>query len=247
VIRLERGRVVEHVTAASGNDVAQASEQQAHSPNAVEAVAVTKQFQLSGETVHAVDGVDLAVPRGAFNALVGRSGSGKSTLLSLLAGWQRPDSGEIRYLVDGVARDPRLLEWETLAYIPQRFGLIPELSVRDNVDQPARLRGTSDSDRDWIELLLDRLGLAELARRTPNEISVGQQQRATVARALALRPPFVVADEPTSHQDPGWRDRVIALLREMTENGATCIVATHEPEIARRGDLVRHMHDGRLV
>jgi ABC-type lipoprotein export system ATPase subunit len=246
VIHLERGRVVEYTPTGAANELP-APTQRLSLPVAVEAVALKKEFRLPGGIVHAVENVDLAVPRGGLSVVVGRSGSGKSTLLSLLAGWQRPDSGEVRYHVDGVARDPRLLGWETLAYVPQRFGLVPELSVRDNVELPARIRGTSELDHAWIDSLLERLGLAELAHRMPNETSVGQQQRAAVARALALRPGFVLADEPTSHQDPGWRDRVIALLKESTENGATCIVATHEPEIGRRGDSVWRMHDGRLV
>jgi putative ABC transport system ATP-binding protein len=246
-LRLERGRIVDaprapRVEEPNGRPVDSRAQ-----PPAAEAVGLTKRFHQVGGIVHAVEEVDFAAAPAAFTVVAGRSGSGKSTLLSLLGGWQRPDEGEVRYRIGHAGSDPCDLEWEALAYVPQRFGLVPELSIRENVGQPARLNRTLDRHAAWIDFLLDRLGLSELARRMPSEVSVGQQQRAAVARALALKPAVVLADEPTSHQDAGWRDAVVSLLKELSDDGMACVVATHEPEVARHGDALWWMQDGRLT
>src|SRR5581483_10141311 len=167
---------------------------------------VQKSFRRAGETVVAVREADVALRPGETGVLLGRSGSGKSTLLTLLAGWQQPDAGEIRW--DGKPDDPSRLPWGRLAYMPQRFGLLPELSVRENIEYPARLDGSLPSIRDRVDRLLEGLGLDELAARLPAETSIGQQQRTALARALVLRPTVLLADEPSSHQDAGFRDRV---------------------------------------
>src|SRR6476659_6974845 len=148
----------------------------------------------------------------------------------LLAGWQTPDVGEIRYEPDGIPAAS--LPWRRLAFLPQRFGLLPELSVRENVEYPARIAGELDERRDSIEALLAALGLDELTDRPPHETSIGQQQRTALARALALSPDVLLADEPTSHQDAGWRDRVWELLEEAAGRGTASLIATHE-EAAR--------------
>jgi ABC-type lipoprotein export system ATPase subunit len=170
--------------------------------------------------VRALEGVSLDLHAGELAVLVGRSGSGKSTLLMLLGGWERPDAGSI-------APDPRR-PWSELAYLPQRPALVPELSVRENIELPARLREELEPRREHLERLVEVLGLGELADRYPHETSVGQQQRASLARALALDPRIVLVDEPTSHQDPFFRDRVWSLLLEATGRGTSCLVATHE-------------------
>jgi putative ABC transport system ATP-binding protein len=151
-------------------------------------------------------------------------------MLTLLAGWQKADAGEIRFEPDGAA--PASLPWRRLAFLPQRFGLLPELSVRENVEYPARLAGELAGRSASIEALLAALGLDELAHRPPHETSIGQQQRTALARALALSPDVLLADEPTSHQDAGWRDRVWELLEQATANGSSSLIATHE-EAAR--------------
>ena len=114
--------------------------------------------------------------------------------------------------------------------MPQRFGLLPELTVRENVEYPVRLAGGRSLARS--EELLDRFGLAELADRLPAETSIGQQQRAGLARALVLSPAVVLADEPTSHQDAGWRDVVWELIHQAAEEGTALFVATHEERAA---------------
>jgi putative ABC transport system ATP-binding protein len=204
----------------------------------VAARGLRKDYRRGPETIHALaDGtVDLA--RGEVAALLGRSGSGKSTLLTLLSGLARPDAGELHYALR--AADPRDLSWGELAFLPQRFGLLPELTVRENVEFPARLAGAGSD----AEALLERLGLDELANRPPQETSIGQQQRTALARALVLRPAVLLADEPTSHQDAGWRDEVWRVLVDAAESGTSCLVATHEEEIARYANRVWEVESG---
>jgi ABC-type lipoprotein export system ATPase subunit len=212
VVRLDRGR-----NAAETVPSRPAGRLDTPGPDAVvEVRGVAKAYG----GVRALEGVSLDLHAGELAVLVGRSGSGKSTLLMLLGGWERPDAGSI-------APDPRR-PWSELAYLPQRPALVPELSVRENIELPARLREELEPRREHLERLVEVLGLGELADRYPHETSVGQQQRASLARALALDPRIVLVDEPTSHQDPFFRDRVWSLLLEATGRGTSCLVATHE-------------------
>ena len=194
----------------------------------LEARGLTKRY---GETT-AVDDVSLAIREGELATIVGRSGSGKSTLFMLLAGWERPDGGTV-----SAGRT-----WAEFAYLPQRFGLVPELDVRENVDLPARLAG----ERGATDELLAALAIDSLGSRYPHEISVGQQQRVAVARALTVRPRVLLVDEPTSHQDGESAERVWSLLRAAAAEGTACLVATHEPDAAARAHTAWTMADGRL-
>jgi ABC-type lipoprotein export system ATPase subunit len=236
VLRLAAGRIVED---GEQREARPARPRATHGPPLLVGHGIDKRF---GD-VHAVAAAGLELPAGAFGAILGRSGSGKSTLLSILAGWQRPDRGSVAVAPDGA--EPSALRWDRLAYLPQRFGLMPELSVRENVGLPARLVATADHD--WIETLLRELGLAEFAERLPAETSIGQQQRTAVARALALKPALLLADEPTAHQDAGWRERTLDLLETAAAGGTTLLVATHEPAIAARATHLWEMAAGDLV
>ena len=189
--------------------------------------------------------MSLELRPGELAALLGRSGSGKSTLLTLLAGLQAPDAGELRYRLS--SPDPAELPWRELAFLPQRFGLLPELGARENVELPARLAGELDERREWIAALMAALGLEELADRPPHETSIGQQQRTALARALVLRPAVLLADEPTSHQDAGWRDRVWALLEQAAEQGTSCLIATHEERVADYATRAWRIEEGVLL
>ena len=166
---------------------------------------------------------------GELAVVVGRSGSGKSTLMMLLGGW-----------LGTFDVDP---SWADVAYVPQRFGLVPELTVRENVDLPARLAGGEGATGD----LLERLALTELENRFPAEISIGQQQRVAVARALCTSPQILLVDEPTSHQDAASAERVWALLAWAAEQGTACFVATHEPDARRRAHTSWAIEGGRLT
>jgi ABC-type lipoprotein export system ATPase subunit len=207
-------------------------------PVAGEAREIRKTFHRAGEDIVAVDGVSVAVRSGELAALLGSSGSGKTTVLNVLAGWEQPDSGVISVPGPG---------WDDVAVLPQRFGLLGELTVRENVEYPARLAGRLDEARPWLEELLAGLGLAELADRFPHETSIGQQQRAALVRALALRPRLLLVDEPTGHQDLVSAYAVVRALRAAAERGSACLVATHERELIPFFDTVFTLAGGRLT
>jgi putative ABC transport system ATP-binding protein len=238
VLRLERGRVVTEAAAIPAERPAVRDLQD--EPIALSARGLSKTFAHGGGDVRAVSDVTLALRRGELGVLLGRSGSGKSTLLTLLAGWQAPDEGEIS------PSGPAAWAWAELGYLPQRFGLIPELTVRENVELPARLAGSRVEEAKRVDGLLRDLGLDELQHRRPPETSIGQQQRTALARALALRPAVLIADEPSSHQDAGWHDAVWALLARAAAEGTACLVATHEPEAAQYASRVWEI-SGRVI
>jgi ABC-type lipoprotein export system ATPase subunit len=179
-----------------------------------------------------VDDVSLELRAGELGVVLGRSGSGKSTLLMAAGGWVAPDAGSVE--IPG-------LRWHETSYLAQRFGLLPELSVAENVGLPLRLSG---APADEVDGLLESLGLGGLELRLPAETSIGQQQRTALARALLLRPAVLLADEPTSHQDAGWRDRVWRLLAAAAEAGTACLVATHEDAVAEFATRVWRIEEG---
>lgn len=241
VLHLERGRVIDGGMAVQAAGAA-APDAPAGAEDAIEARAISRTFTHGGESVHAVRDASFTLRRGEIGILLGRSGSGKSTILTLLAGWQPPDSGEI--LWGGHPTDPAALPWAELGYLPQRFGLIPELTARENVELPARLADRRDELAPRIDHLLGELGLTELAGRVPSETSIGQQQRIALARALVLSPRLLLADEPSSHQDAGWHDAVWQLLAEAAGEGTACLAATHEEDAAQYATHVWRIAEG---
>jgi ABC-type lipoprotein export system ATPase subunit len=211
----------------------------------LEARGLDKTYRRGAERVHAVSGIDLALFPGELVALVGPSGSGKSSLLGVLAGWEPPDAGQLTWAASGRGAPG----WAELATVPQALGLLDDLSVRENVALPVRLQlGRRRATEGRTEELLGLFGLAELADRSPSETSLGQQQRAAVARALVLTPQLVLADEPSAHQDAAWVHDVFAALRQVVhDRGAACLVATHDPDALRFADRVLHLADGELT
>ena len=210
-------------------------------------VALRKTFRRGSEPVHALDGVDLRVAAGELVALVGPSGSGKSTLLALLCGWETADSGTLAYAGALADRPPSSLGWAELALVPQALGLVPDLSLADNVLLPARLRSGLAGARERADQLLADFGLAHLADRYPHQASLGEQQRVAVARALLLRPAVLLADEPTAHQDRGHADALLDALTARAREGSAVLVATHDEIAWSRADRVFSMRDGRLT
>jgi putative ABC transport system ATP-binding protein len=210
-------------------------------------VALRKTFHRGSESVHALDGVDLRVAAGELVALVGPSGSGKSTLLALLCGWETADSGTLAYAGALADRPPSTLGWPELALVPQALGLVPDLSLADNVLLAARLRGELAAARERADQLLADFGLAHLADRYPHQASLGEQQRVAVARALLLRPAVLLADEPTAHQDRGHADALLDALIAQAREGSAVLVATHDEIAWARADRVLSMRDGRLT
>ena len=212
----------------------------------VEVRGVTKSYRRGPEVVHALAGATFTLLPGEVVALVGPSGSGKTTLLNVLTGWERPDSGEIAWDGDATV-DLAALSWGSVAVLPQRLGLIEELSVRENVELPLRLGEALDgAGAQRVVELLAFLGLDELADRPPSETSLGEQQRTALARALLVVPRLVLADEPAGHQDAASAERVFRGLRAAASQGTCALVATHNPDSLRFCDRALRMTDGRV-
>ncbi len=208
---------------------------------AVQLRHVSKTYGRGDEAVHALRDVSLSAVPGEIVGLVGRSGSGKTTLLSVTAGWEALDAGEIDAPGAGSPT------WSDIAVVPQRIGLMEELSIRENVEYPARLLGQLPDRRDLVDDLLEAFGLQGLSRRYPKEISLGEQQRSALARALVLRPRLLIADEPTGHQDAAWGRRIFDVLADAASLGTCCLVATHDRTLSPLMDRVVSMADGRVV
>jgi putative ABC transport system ATP-binding protein len=209
----------------------------------LEVSGIAKTYRRGPERVVALDGVSFSLGTGELVALVGPSGSGKTSLLNILAGWEDADDGRVSWL-EG---DRGAIAWDSLAILPQRLGLVEEITIRENVALPVRLAGGPKADQTPVEDLLTELGLGELADRLPEEVSLGEQQRAALARALVLSPAVLLADEPSGHQDEGWTDRLVRLLHRTCERGMTGLLATHDRALLAAVDRVLYIRDGRLV
>jgi putative ABC transport system ATP-binding protein len=211
----------------------------------VRAGGLRKSYRRGAESVHALRGVGLELHEGELVALVGPSGSGKSTLLNVLAGWERPDAGGVAWA--GGDPGPGGPPWATLALVPQTFGLLEELSVRENVELPLRLAGVAAAERGRrAGEALQAFGIDALADRTPGDGSLGEQQRTALARALVAAPRLLLCDEPTGHQDAAWAKHVFQALLEATRQGGACLVATHSEQAVHFADRVLGLRDGQL-
>jgi putative ABC transport system ATP-binding protein len=244
VVALDHGRIRPRATRARATDPiasVRPTEDPDPRPLLLAIRGVSKRYARGGEVVRAVEDASLSVGRSELLALVGRSGSGKTTLLNLVAGWEEPDRGEIDWAVP-MTGSP--LPWGEVGIVPQHLGLVDELTIRENVEYPARLAGWLGEASARIDAFLESLGLAALQDRYPRETSVGEQQRTALGRALVLSPRLVLADEPTGHQDEGWTEAVVAALQTATIEGTAFLVATHDPEVIRRSDRVVTMTDG---
>jgi putative ABC transport system ATP-binding protein len=220
-------------------------------PRQAPAVALANVSKTYPGGVRALDGVSLAVERGAFVAVTGPSGSGKSTLMHCAAGLDTPTGGTVH--IDGTEigrlSETRRTELRRLrvGFVFQSYNLIPSLSVADNITLPLRLAGRAP-DRAWLHTLVDRVGLAGRLAHRPAELSGGQQQRAAIVRALAARPAVVFADEPTGALDLRTAREVLDLLRDLVDGlRQTVIMVTHDPLAAARADRALVMADGRVV
>jgi putative ABC transport system ATP-binding protein len=211
----------------------------------VEARDLQKSYRRGAESVHALRGVSLQLHEAELVGLVGPSGSGKSTLLNLLAGWERPDAGAVAWA--GGDPGPGGPSWAALALVPQTFGLLEELSVRENVELPLRLAGVGATARSRrVDEALAALGIDALADRAPWEGSLGEQQRTALARALVGTPRLLLCDEPTGHQDAAWAKHIFQTLLEAARQGTACLVATHSQQAVHFADRVLGLRDGEL-
>jgi putative ABC transport system ATP-binding protein len=214
------------------------------------ATDLRKSFGEGEATVVAVDGISLSVAAGEFLAVTGRSGSGKSTLLALLAGMERPTSGEVwleeRRLAETSDADLARLRRREIGFIFQTFNLLPVLTVEENVALPFLL--DRRPPREWIRPVAEALEVVGLSHRrthSPERISVGERQRVAIARALAVRPRVLFADEPTGSLDSERGVEVIGLLRSAAERGSAVVMVTHDGAAAARADRTLQLRDGR--
>jgi putative ABC transport system ATP-binding protein len=189
--------------------------------------------------------VGLDLYPGELVTLVGRSGSGKSALLALLAGFDVPDSGSVHIAgLPGGASPP----WSTMAVLPQSFGLLDELTLEENVASPMLFSGGSVPDAMARAAdLLGALGIGQLARRYPAEVSIGQRQRVALARAVAGRPKVLLADEPTAHLDHATIELAVQLLLDFVADGGACLIATHDQALTARAHRRLELRDGRIA
>jgi putative ABC transport system ATP-binding protein len=211
----------------------------------VQLSGIEKRFSRGPEIVEVLRGISLELDRGEVVALVGPSGSGKTTLLNIMAGWEEPDRGEAAFIAGGATFSFRGRTWDEVAVVPQSLGLLEELTIGENVGLPLRLRKVDHTTiRPRVNTLLTSFGLDAYYDRLPQEISIGEQQRTALARALIADPMLLLADEPTGHQDAGWAERVFAAFRAAAKNGTACLVATHSDEMLEYCDRVLGIHAG---
>ena len=205
-----------------------------------------------GETaVDALCGVSVDFERGRFSAIMGPSGSGKSTLMHILAGLDRPTGGTVT--VDGTElaglddKDLTNLRRDHIGFIFQFFNLLPMLTAAENIALPLKLAG-GKPDAEWLEELVDKVGLSERLGHRPSELSGGQQQRVAVARALVSRPSVMFADEPTGNLDSTTSGEILALMRDSVDTlGQTTVMVTHDAHAAAIADRVLFLADGMIV
>jgi putative ABC transport system ATP-binding protein len=219
---------------------------------AIEIRGLTKVFGSGQTAVRALDGVDLEIGRGEMVAIMGPSGSGKSTLLHLLGALETPTSGSIALAgrrFDGLDdRELTLLRREGIGFVFQFFNLLPSLTAEENVLLPALIAGLRDEAiAARARALLDRVGLAGRTTHLPSELSGGEQQRVSIARALLMEPALILADEPTGNLDSKSEAQVLELLAELNrDEGHTIVMVTHDPDAAAVAGRVVFMRDGRI-
>src|SRR6201991_3134530 len=219
-------------------------------PTVLSVRCLTKTYRSAGEEVVVLRGVNLSIAAGERVALTGESGSGKSTLLHLIAGLDAPDGGEIRLAHTSVSdltdAGRAALRRDRLGLVFQQFNLIPSLDVEDNLVFQSRIAGKHDTA--WQTELIERLGLAALLKRYPEQLSGGQQQRVAIGRALATKPMLLLADEPTGNLDEDTADSVLALARDLVaRTGCGFLMVTHSSRLAATLDRQVMLHAGRVT
>jgi len=213
--------------------------------------AVSKRFRLRGREVTGLDAAELHIEDGEFVAVVGSSGSGKSTLLLTLGGLSRPDTGSVHLngysLYDLSLPDRARARRETIGFLFQTFNLVPYLTALENVQVPLYLAGRSLAEQEQeTRRLLEEVGLGDRLDHKPAELSVGQQQRVALVRALANKPKLLLADEPTGSLDPARAEELMAQLKRLNEEGLTIVMVTHDLSVAARATRHVRMELGRI-
>jgi putative ABC transport system ATP-binding protein len=213
---------------------------------------IHKTFHRGKEAIHVLENLDLDVPAGSFEALMGPSGSGKSTLLNIIAGLDRPTTGTVRVAGEDLTKlsDGQLAKWrsQTIGFVFQSFNLIPVLTAAQNVELPLLLTSLSSSQRkQHVETALRVVGLEDRMDHYPRQLSGGQEQRVAIARAIVNDPKIIVADEPTGDLDRKSADDVLALMDRLNkELHKTIFMVTHDPAAAERASVQRKLDKGAL-
>ena len=219
--------------------------------HAAQLVNATKVYGSDDTMVTALDEISVAVPEGRFTAVMGPSGSGKSTLLHCMAGLDSLTSGQV-FIGDvelGALGDTELtlLRRRSVGFVFQAFNLLPTLTAAENITLPLSLAGTK-ADPDWLEQVIDAVGLRDRLKHRPAELSGGQAQRVAIARALVTRPQVIFADEPTGNLDSQAGSEILGFLaRAARELGQTIVMVTHDPNAAAYADTATFLADGRVV
>jgi len=216
---------------------------------------VVKDYPLGKTTVHAVKGVSFEITKGDFISIAGPSGSGKSTILNLIGCVDTPTAGVVE--VDGMVtnelkdREITNLRHKTVGFIFQSFNLIPVLNIYENIELPlllSRDKKPGKKEREWIDFLINEVGLSDRKRHKANELSGGQRQRVAIARALVTNPKIVLADEPTANLDSSTGEAIIELMKKINrEHDTTFIFSTHDDTIVNIADHVIRLHDGEIA
>ena len=212
---------------------------------------VTRQYGEGDSAVHALRGVSLEIPQGQFAAVMGPSGSGKSTLMHILAGLDTPTSGQVWVGGEDITAmdddELTLLRRRSIGFIFQFFNLLPMLTAQQNVVLPLSIAG-EDIDSEWVDEVMENVGLADRRSHRPSEMSGGQQQRVAIARALVSRPAILFADEPTGNLDSAMSEEILQALRDSVDSyGQTTMMVTHEASAAAVADRIVFLADGETV
>ena len=238
-------------TAAAPVQMAAAAGEAPHGGPVVSATNLTRRYGEGDTAVDALRGISLDVPKGQLTAVMGPSGSGKSTLMHILAGLDKPTSGEVK--IDGTAisklndSDLTKLRRRHIGFIFQFFNLLPMLTAEENVLLPLSIAGEKP-EKKWVDELLGRMGLADRRTHRPSELSGGQQQRVAIGRALVSRPTIVFADEPTGNLDSTTSSEILELLRSSVDTyGQTTVMVTHDARAAAIADRIFFLDDGLIV
>lgn len=219
----------------------------------IKANNLTKTYNPDKIPVRALRGVDLAIEKGEFTAIVGPSGSGKTTLLNIIGGLDRPSNGQIEVGGKDISKlsDNQLIDFrkDNIGFVFQAYNLIPVLTAKENVEFVMMLQERPKKERDdRAEALLTAVGIAEKMDKRPSELSGGQQQRVAVARALASKPAFILADEPTANLDSESTAGLLDMMAEMNrEENITFVFSTHDQRVIDRARRVVTLVDGKIV
>ena len=218
----------------------------------IELQELCRNFQVGEEVVHALDHVTLNIEQGEYISIMGPSGSGKSTLLNALGLLDTPSSGHYRFndieLTDLSEEERARFRRENIGFIFQSFHLIPCLTAKENLELPLMLTGVPPKHRrEQVQTALSTMGLENRGDHLPRQLSGGQQQRVAIARATIMRPPLLLADEPTGNLDTLSGKEVVTVLEALNDRGITLIVVTHDSDLGKRATRRIHMVDGKVI